>query len=142
MISLVYTSVASSPFSDGDLAELLMNSRANNRRRDLTGFLMHEQGRFVQVLEGPEDVVDERYAIIAADPRHADVEVVQRETIAERRFPQWTMGYRTSVDTAAEDIPGYRRVTGAADDGTGVPDLQTAVHSMLAYLSSSEPTPA
>lgn len=111
MISLTYISTASTSFSDGDLATLLMNSRANNRRLGLTGYLMHKEGRFIQVLEGPEDTVQQRYALITADPRHTDPSVLARETISQRRFGSWTMGYRATTDTTPTDIPGCSALT-------------------------------
>jgi hypothetical protein len=64
MLSVVNTSRATGTFDDADLATLLMNSRANNRRLDLTGFLRHKDGTFLQLLEGPADVVRDRLGII------------------------------------------------------------------------------
>ena len=143
MLSLVYTSAARTPFSDGDLATLLMNSRANNRRLGLSGFLMHKQGRFVQVLEGPDDAVQQRYAIIAADPRHSDLDVLLRESIPERRFAAWTMGYRATTDTLATEIPGYADVAGASlDVARARPDLEPSVHSLLDWFRAPAPAGA
>lgn len=112
----MYSSAATTEFSDSDLAVLLMNSRANNKRFDLTGLLLYRDGRFVQLLEGPMDAVRERMAVIAADPRHSDVEIQLEEVIPERRFPDWTMGYEPITDELADQIPGYRSTF---DDLTG-----------------------
>jgi len=140
VLSLVYTSVARTPFSDGDLATLLMNSRATNRRLGLSGVLLHREGRFVQVLEGPEEAVLARYAVIAADPRHGDLAVVQRETVAERRFGSWSMGYRPTTDTLADEIPGYADVAGAGlGDALDRTALQPAVRSLLDWARSPVP---
>ena len=117
MLSIVYTSAARTPFDDGDLATLLMNSRANNRRLGLSGFLMHKQGRFVQVLEGPDAAVQARYDVIAADPRHTDLAVLLSEPIEERRFADWSMGYRPATDSAVvapgEEVTVDFALTGA-----------------------------
>ena len=143
VLSLVYTSAARTPFSDGDLATLLMNSRANNRRLGLSGFLMHKQGRFVQVLEGPEEAVQQRYALIAADPRHTDLDVLLRETIDERRFGAWTMGYRATTDTLVDEIPGYADVSGASlDVARSRPDLEPSVRSLLDWFRAPLPAGA
>jgi hypothetical protein len=116
LLSIVYSSSATTEFSDSDLAVLLMNSRANNRRYDLTGLLLYREGRFVQLLEGPMDTVRERMAVIAADPRHDQVEIQLEEVTPHRRFPTWTMGYEPVTDTMADEIPGYRSTF---DDITG-----------------------
>ena len=108
MLSLVYTSTATTPFDDGDLALLLMNSRANNRRIGLSGVLLHKDDQFLQLLEGADDVVEDRFARIAVDPRHTDVTVLHREQASAPRFPEWTMGYEAVTDTIADQIPGYR----------------------------------
>ncbi|NII52158.1 BLUF domain-containing protein [Frigoribacterium endophyticum] len=136
----MYTSAATSPFSDNDLATLLMNSRANNRRLGLSGYLMHKQGRFVQVLEGSEDTVRHRYARISADRRHTDLDVLLRESITERRFGSWTMGYRTTTDLLAEDIPGYGEVAGAPlDDARSRTTLEPSVRSLLDWFRAPLP---
>lgn len=109
MLSIVYSSVARAEFLDGDLITLLMNSRANNRRLGLSGLLLYRDGRFIQVLEGDEQDVRDRYAIIAADPRHRSVRILLEETIPERRFARWTMGYHALSDPLIGLIPGYDR---------------------------------
>ena len=113
MLSIVYSSIASRPFHDGDLATLLMNSRATNRRLGLTGMLLHREGRVLQVLAGPENAVIDRFTLIAADRRHTAVRALIEEPIATRAFPEWTMGYHAETDIFARDIPGYTDFFGA-----------------------------
>lgn len=143
MLSIVYTSASRVRPTDGDLATLLMNSRANNRRLGLSGFLMHKQGRFVQVLEGPDDVVQARYELIAADPRHTDVVELLRESIDRPRFADWSMGYRPTTDELAEAIPGYADVSGAALDHSRTrADLDPAVRALLDWFRAPVPAGA
>jgi hypothetical protein len=143
MLSIVYSSTARVPFDDGDLATLLMNSRANNRRLGLSGFLMHERGRFVQVLEGPDEAVQTRYDVIAADPRHTDLSVLLRESIDERRFADWSMGYRPTVDEHADEIPGYTDVAAASlDAARSRPDLEPSVRALLDWFRAPAPAGA
>lgn len=95
LTSVVYASRATGRFHDAELAMLLAASRIKNEARAVTGLLLHRDGRFMQVLEGPDAAVRRVLAIIAADPRHTDVEVLDEERIAERRFGSWAMGYRS-----------------------------------------------
>ncbi|OII23303.1 BLUF domain-containing protein [Frigoribacterium sp. MCBA15_019] len=118
MLSTVYVSRSSYPFTDDDLANLLMTSRSNNARLGITGMLLHREGRFIQVLEGPDEAVRERLAVIARDPRHTAVHTIVDERVEDRLFPAWTMGYRAVTDDLASVIPGYADVFDT-DTGTG-----------------------
>ncbi|BFM25224.1 BLUF domain-containing protein [Microbacterium sp. che218] len=93
LVSISYVSAAAESFDDARLAELLDQSRRSNHEHDLTGMLLYRRGRFFQVLEGPQDAVDELMTKIRRDPRHTDVRMLLSEEIDERRFSEWTMGY-------------------------------------------------
>lgn len=98
--------------SEADIVEILVQSRANNVRSGLTGALLYHRGRFIQILEGPEDDVLTKYRTISFDPRHRNVQVLSRETIAERQFPQWTMGFRPLSPKAMKKLDGFDAVFG------------------------------
>ena len=108
MLSIVYSSTAERSFDDVDLAQLLAQSRATNTAHGLTGLLVHRQGRFLQLIEGEEADVRERMAAILADDRHGRIAILMEERIAERQFPDWTMGMAKYDARVAERIPGYR----------------------------------
>lgn len=102
LIHCVYASAASADLGHEELAALLESARLNNARLGLTGMLLHADGSFFQVLEGPPDVVDALYARIEGDPRHGQVTLIIREPIAKRHFADWTMGfYRVSREELA-----------------------------------------
>ena len=104
LVSLVYSSVATAPFSEVDLALLLAISRTNNQPRGVTGLLLYRDGRFIQALEGPEHAVRQTLVTIAADPRHRAVRMLDEAWVAERRFGSWAMGYRA---TGANGTPAW-----------------------------------
>lgn len=102
LIQCVYASAASRDFDTAELAELLAQARDKNARLGLTGMLLHAEGSFFQVLEGPVVVVDALYERIELDPRHTQVTLVIREPIPKRSFGGWTMGfYKASRDELA-----------------------------------------
>ncbi|GAA4267547.1 BLUF domain-containing protein [Frondihabitans peucedani] len=119
MLSLAYISTATDPMTDAELAELLVRSRAQNRRAHITGFLLYKAGRFFQFLEGPEESVRERMAVIGADPRHRNVAILLEDQPAKRQFPQWTMGFEPVDDSLVSSIPGFRETFKAPTDSTG-----------------------
>jgi len=107
VLSIAYASASTRPMTDEDVAEILVQARANNQRHELTGALLYRGGRFVQILEGPEEQVRSRYAVISADPRHTSVQLVREVQIAERQFPEWTMGFRLPEGESAAQLEGF-----------------------------------
>ncbi|RJT74899.1 BLUF domain-containing protein [Arthrobacter cheniae] len=116
MLSVVYSSAATQSFSEADLAGLLTVSRRTNHSSHLTGLLLYRQGRFLQILEGPEGTVRDRMAIITADRRHTRLRVLIEETRNQRQFPDWTMGYEPISATMSDDVPGYEQTFADAED--------------------------
>ena len=109
LLSTVYTSVATEPFDDDALSELLVSSRAANGRAQITGMLLHREGRFIQFLEGPERTVRMLLAKIATDRRHARIRTLLEDPIDTRQFAEWTMGFERTDDTDASVPDGFRR---------------------------------
>lgn len=134
MLSVLYLSSASIPYSDDDLAALLTTSRENNARLGLTGILLYRNGQFMQVLEGPEDAVNARFAVIAADPRHRGVQKLVTDSIAERQFPSWAMGFRPLTDTLVKQIPGYDDFFEAPQSERSLPETATRARLLLEWF--------
>lgn len=107
MLSIVYSSNSTQPFTNEDLAALLEESRANNARRGVTGLLLFKDGQFMQTLEGADENVREAIDVITADPRHTDVKVLFEDQIERRNFDAWTMGFRLLTDDNLANIPDY-----------------------------------
>lgn len=108
VFSVVYSSRATAPLDDGALRELLEQSRTSNAERDVTGMLLYRNGRFIQILEGPEQAVRDTMAKIERDPRHDHLRVLIDEFIDERNFAEWTMGFEPITTPDAEAPEGFR----------------------------------
>jgi hypothetical protein len=107
VLSIAYVSIATGPISDEDIGTILTRSRVNNQRDGITGTLLYHRGRFIQIFEGPDDIVRSRFATIASDPRHRDVRIMREKTIDERQFPEWTMGFRALSDDSVKQLDGF-----------------------------------
>ena len=70
---LIYVSAAVTPMDQQELAALLLKARANNKRLDVSGILVHHEGSFLQVLEGDPTVVEPLFARIQRDKRTSAV---------------------------------------------------------------------
>lgn len=91
--SIAYVSTAVRPFDGDQLLDLLNTSRERNHREDITGLLLYSNGQFLQCIEGPEDTLRKLFAHIEVDSRHKNVKALVDETIDERNFAAWSMGY-------------------------------------------------
>lgn len=107
MYRLTYVSSAVVPFTNDALRSLLVRSRSNNEREGITGMLLYKGGNFMQVLEGEREAVLETQNRIFRDVRHRGHIVLLGETVLERRFGQWSMGFRDLNANAAQNVPGY-----------------------------------
>ncbi len=112
MLSIAYVSAATGPVSDAEIGEILVTARSNNQRDGLTGALLYHGGRFIQIIEGPEELLLGRYARITADPRHRVMQTVRQQVIGERQFPTWTMGFRTLSDDSIKELEGFEDILG------------------------------
>jgi hypothetical protein len=88
---LLYHSRATTWPTEADLQHLLVHAREWNAKAGITGLLLYRDGRYVQLLEGPENEVRALYARICRDPRHTQVVTVSQGLAPARRFPDWRM---------------------------------------------------
>lgn len=105
---LIYSSVASTSFSDTDLLSLLDQARANNRRLGVTGMLIYDGGEFLQLLEGDKDRVEGLYDHISRDSRHRSLQLFYTGEVSERSFDDWSMGFKMlGFDDKCKLMPGF-----------------------------------
>ncbi len=107
---LMYVSYAAHPLSDKDLEELLSASRKNNESLNVTGMLLYIDGKFIQVLEGKKEIINDLYSTIVADPRHKKVNKIIEGKTLERNFPEWNMGFKSISGKDYHNIPGFNNI--------------------------------
>lgn len=91
---LTYLSQPVKPFTDADLDDIESKSVEANNARDVTGLLIVNRDRVLQILEGREDRVRELYTKIEADPRHTVVKMVSALEDEVRLLMTWNMVVR------------------------------------------------
>lgn len=104
---VIYTSLETEPFDTPSLERLLDRSRERNRPAGITGMLLYHEGEFLQVLEGPEQAVQDTFNRIAADPRHTNIQVIIRRPVVARSFDHWSMGFVRLDLPALASQPGF-----------------------------------
>ena len=60
-------------FDDAVLKSILLSSRTNNAKSNVTGALICRSDLYLQILEGPEDAVDQTFQRIERDDRHLEI---------------------------------------------------------------------
>lgn len=108
MYYLVYSSHAKVPFQEKTLEQLLFQCQRNNSNKGVTGLLLYTDQKFVQVIEGEKNVIQNTYQKIQEDTRHENVEVLIEGPIKERNYPQWNMGYKSLLPEEVMKRLGYR----------------------------------
>ncbi len=104
---LIYVSSAVKPLLSTELGELLAKCHANNTVTGITGILLYKDGNFMQVIEGEKEAVQTLYAKIQRDPRHRGLLTLLQGPLAERQFPDWSMGFRDLTAVDVRSTPGY-----------------------------------
>src|ERR1700688_1435205 len=104
LIHVVYVSSATPDISEHDAIKFLNEARTANRKHDVSGMMLYIGGYFLQVLEGEPAMVDRVCSTIFRDERK--MRVILRETIAEREFPEWTMGFEAVEPAEASRLLG------------------------------------
>ena len=120
LVHCIYSSASTIPFSQEDIISLLDVARANNKKLDVTGMLLYDEGSFFQVLEGYASVVDSLLLEIEKDKRHDRVVKLIYEPIAARDFSEWTMGYSK---VAREDLKKIEGLSGFFQEDNHYIDL-------------------
>ena len=128
---LIYKSDAAEYIDWTDLKDILLKSQENNAKRDITGILIMSDRKFLQVLEGPADQLNNLYAIILQDSRHKNSQLLSYTAIHERHFSEWAMlGLNISMMK-----PELKEVLvkkyGASGDGIAIPDDPFQAYSLL-----------
>lgn len=94
MHRLIYYSTARSeaaPHMKALLEDVLQSSLRRNCSLGVTGALFALHGRFLQVLEGEKQAVQQVFGAISADPRHTALQIIESRPVASRQFADWTL---------------------------------------------------
>lgn len=112
---VIYISKAVNLMSGSELHELLNESRNYNDQHHVTGmllyiegrFLLNTEGRFMQVIEGPEDEIKPLFETIKKDTRHHQLIVFKHQSILKRNFTTWKMGFKSMRLQEYQNTPGF-----------------------------------
>ena len=121
MYQVVYLSAATVRFTKAELLALLEQSRQKNASRGISGLLLYHDGDFMQLLEGEEAQVRALYVRIERDERHKGCILLIAGPVAERTFPDWSMGFRELSSPEVKAMPGYSEFLNPGTRGSAFP---------------------
>ena len=78
-------------FNDKILDSILVQSKRNNEKNQITGALICRSDLYLQYLEGPAHKIDFVYSKIKLDSRHTDVKLLEDARSKRRLFSNWAM---------------------------------------------------
>jgi hypothetical protein len=136
IFQLCYISRAIAPWTSNQLMNLLEKSREANHGHNITGLLLHDNGTFIQLLEGPEAAVRKLYAHIQIDPRHGDLETLFQAIVDHRTFPEWELGFCDPRDISLKTLPGHATFF---NEGFSLQDFAKGAKARLFFFQFRNP---
>ncbi len=110
--TLAYTSRARLDLRDEELAQIHETARHLNALDGVSGLLLFDGSRFLQIIEGGEGAVDNLVERLRMDRRHSAFEVRDERFVDQRSFADWSMelvrvsaGYRAAREEVATILP-------------------------------------
>ncbi len=89
--TLTYTSLARLDLGAADLADIHQVARHLNALDGITGLLVFDGRRFLQIVEGGEEAIDNLVERLRRDARHSAIEIRDERFVEARAFPDWAM---------------------------------------------------
>ena len=89
---IAFSSAPIGNWSEGQIDDLQNSIAEQNGRRSVTGFLLVQDGRIFQVLEGFDSTIENVFGKISTDTRHGNIVKLLDRLIDKRAFVKWTVG--------------------------------------------------
>lgn len=117
LFQISYISTARPTIILSDVEGILEISRRKNAANDVTGLLAFDGKRFLQVLEGSLEAVEDTFSRIARDSRHKALVRLSSRHVDQREFGNWAMASHIvgpvmgdgdlarQVDALTEELP-------------------------------------
>lgn len=119
IFQLRYISTLSEGIAVEEVPRILDNARTINRRNGVTGLLLFNGERFLQLLEGEEQAVRDTFKRISADPRHRGIALLGTTTSDRRAFQNWDMAFERLTGTGPVSAALAEQVAMMVTDAPG-----------------------
>lgn len=99
---LVYVSKRNANCTEEEITDILEACKKNNPGLGITGILMYNENKFIQLVEGDSRTIMNLYDKIKDDSRHSNCIMVSLSPIKEKTFPSWHMGSKNVSDNVMD----------------------------------------
>lgn len=123
-----YVSRFSRALSSREVEAIVDQAQRRNATVGITGVLLAFGDVFMQILEGPPDVVRAVMERIAGDRRHRDLVVVRRQEVERPIFGGWSMRLLELGSDARRDTTSLLALIESIAHGTATPTY--ALHDL------------
>ena len=117
LLELIYTSLAEPKNQTKDVRDILESSERNNKASSVTGLLLFDSQRYIQILEGQAEDVETLFDVIGKDSRHHSLELLHKGKITGRSFETWRMAYEALPKGLLDDLAENMAVYSIEHDG-------------------------
>ncbi|RYY73357.1 MAG: BLUF domain-containing protein [Gammaproteobacteria bacterium] len=107
LVRLIYGSSVTEKFTGDEIRNLLVESRKNNAKKNITGILWFNRNYVMQALEGDAADVNALYLKISTDARHKSLMLLDYRPINKREFSRWSMGLVPEIKRIKEILIIY-----------------------------------
>ena len=129
--TVTYTSRARLDLGGDDLAQIHETARRLNALDGITGLLIFNGTRFLQIIEGAETAIDDLVERLRADGRHSAFEIRDERIVEARAFPDWSMEL---VTVSARYFEARDEIEAALPDGVSAA-VRDLIHNMAGRIS-------
>jgi Sensors of blue-light using FAD len=119
---IIYSSRATAPMSVDDLERILVDARAGNEKRNVTGALVYVDGVFLQVIEGDKEILLGLMRSIGDDSRHSSVKIFHQAEIERPMFANWRMAFVSAT-------PGQMAIWAGLHGTASIESILDGIHN-------------
>jgi hypothetical protein len=106
----IYISHTRTRLEDRQMDKIMDELSKRYALRGVSGLLLYKSRSIFEILEGPQDLIDQTLETIFRDPRHYKMKVMLYQPARARRFDGWSMGFRR-LDGTTSKHPAYFNLT-------------------------------
>ena len=131
--TVTYTSLARLDLTAADLLEIHQTAKRLNALDGITGLLIFNGSRFLQIIEGDEAAIDDLIERLRRDDRHSAVGLRDTRYADHRAFPDWSMEL---VEVNAGHLMASEEIESALPD-----DLPSDINGLIHKMAKKIATP-
>ncbi|MGB3774817.1 MAG: BLUF domain-containing protein [Leeuwenhoekiella sp.] len=131
--TIMYISSGVPDLEETEIQNILNYAKNNNNLKDISGFLIFDQGNFIQLLEGKANLVVDLFDKIQQDQRHRNIIPVLNQKMDFKGFDFYHSGFKVSDNSnLLSDLKEYVAILKTVKE----PQLKKTINLVDAILEA------